>query len=141
MSDLTRWFDSRRSPFELFQRLFEGDPVASAEIRVEELVDDGELVVRAELPGIDPETDVDVSVSEGQLRIEAHREERQEEKEKGGYRTEFRYGSFTRTLALPEGASADDVTATYTDGVLEIRVPIPEQKPARLSNKIEVKRG
>ena len=141
MSDLTRWFDSRRSPFELFQRLFEGDPIASAEIRVEELVDDGELVVRAELPGIDPETDVDVSVSEGQLRIEAHREERQEEKEKGGYRTEFRYGSFTRTLALPEGASADDVTATYTDGVLEIRVPIPEQKPARLSNKIEVKRG
>ncbi|KHL03482.1 Hsp20/alpha crystallin family protein [Sinomonas humi] len=141
MSDLTRWFDSRRSPFDLFQRLFEGDAVASAEIRVEELVDDGKLVVRAELPGIDPETDVDVSVSEGQLRIAAHREERQEEKEKGGYRTEFRYGSFTRTLALPEGASADDITATYTDGVLEIRVPIPEQKPARLSNKIEVKRG
>lgn len=97
--------------------------------------------MRAELPGIDPERDVDVSISEGQLRIDAHREERQEEKEKGGYRTEFRYGSFTRTLALPEGASADDVTATYTDGVLEVRVPIPEQKPARISNKIEVKRG
>ncbi|WP_334172174.1 Hsp20/alpha crystallin family protein [Sinomonas sp.] len=141
MSDLTRWFDSRRSPFELFQRLFEGEDVASAGIKVEELVEDGKLVVRAELPGIDPERDVDVSISEGQLRIDAHREERQEEKEKGGYRTEFRYGSFTRTLALPEGASADDVTATYTDGVLEVRVPIPEQKPARISNKIEVKRG
>lgn len=141
MSDLTRWFDSRRSPFELFQRLFEGDDVASAGIKVEELVDDGKLVVRAELPGIDPERDVDVSISEGQLRIQAHREERQEEKEKGGYRTEFRYGSFTRTLALPEGVSGDDVTATYTDGVLEVRVPIPEQKPARLSNKVEVKRG
>ncbi|WP_138445377.1 Hsp20/alpha crystallin family protein [Sinomonas susongensis] len=141
MSDLTRWFDSRRSPFELFQRMFEGEEVASTGIKVEELVDDGKLVVRAELPGIDPERDVDVSISEGQLRIEAHREERQEEKEKGGYRTEFRYGSFTRTLKLPEGASADDVTATYTDGVLEVRVPIPEQKSARLSNKIEVKRG
>ena len=75
------------------------------------------------------------------MRIKAHREERQEEKEKGGYRTEFRYGSFSRTLRLPEGATADDVKATYTDGVLEVRVPIPEQKAARVSNRIEVKRG
>lgn len=141
MSELTRWFDSRRTPFELLQRLFEGDDVASAGIKVEELVDDGKLVVRAELPGIDPEKDVDVSVSGNQLRIDAHREERQEEKEKGGYRTEFRYGSFSRVLRLPEGASADDVTATYKDGVLEVRVPLPEQKQGPASSKVEVKRG
>jgi len=141
MSDLTRWFDPRgRGPFELFERLFEGEGGAAG-IKVEELMDGNELVVRAELPGIDPENDVDVSISEGALTIQAHREERQEEKEKGGYRTEFRYGSFSRTLRLPEGATADDVKATYTDGVLEVRVPIPEQKAARMSNKIQVKRG
>lgn len=140
MSDVTKWFDSRRSPFELFERLFEGESGASG-IKVEELMDGNELVVRAELPGIDPDKDVDVSITEGALRINAHREERQEEKEKGGYRTEFRYGSFSRTLRLPEGATADDVKATYTDGVLEVRVPIPEQKAARVSNRIEVKRG
>ncbi|NUP73909.1 MAG: Hsp20/alpha crystallin family protein [Sinomonas sp.] len=139
MSEIAKWFDTRRSPFDLLERLFEGDRNGDGAIRVEELVDDNRLVVRAELPGIDPENDVDVSVRANHLRIDAHREERKEEKGKGGYRTEFRYGSFSRTIPLPEGATEQDIEATYTDGVLEVRVPIPEQKRTE-AKKIEVKR-
>jgi HSP20 family protein len=138
MSELARWFDARRSPFDLLERLFEGDREGAGAIRVEELVDGNRLVVRAELPGVDPEKDVDVSIQNGSLLINAHREERKEEKEKGGYRTEFRYGSFSRTIGLPEGATEQDIDATYADGVLEVRVPIPEKRDAR--KKIEVKR-
>ena len=140
MSDLVRWFDNRRTPFELIERLFEGD-TQSAAIKVEEVRDGDSLVVRAELPGIDPEKDVDVSISEGALHISAHREERTEEKAKGSYRSEFRYGSFERTLPLPDGATPDSVTASYKDGVLEVRVPIPETPPAPPSSKVPVTRG
>ncbi|MDQ4503026.1 Hsp20/alpha crystallin family protein [Sinomonas sp. ASV322] len=139
MSDMTKWFEGRRTPFDLIERLFEGD-VASGAIKVEQVIDGDALVVRAELPGIDPEKDVDVSVSGGELRINAHREEKIEYKERGSYRSEFRYGSLSRTLPLPKGAKEGDVTASYKDGVLEVRVPIPVQ-PAGAGTKIEVKRG
>ncbi|NUP74128.1 MAG: Hsp20/alpha crystallin family protein [Sinomonas sp.] len=140
MSDVAKWFEGRRSPFELLERLFEGE-AAAPEIKVEEVIDGDALVIRAELPGIDPERDADVSISEGELRIQARREEKIEYKERGTYRSEFRYGSFSRTLPLPEGANQSDITATYRDGVLEIRVPIPAEPTQRPSTKIEVKRG
>lgn len=139
MSELTRWFDTRRSPFDLLERLFEGDRDGAGAIRVEELVDGNDLLVRAELPGVDPEKDVDIRVQDHSLLISAHREERKEEKAKGGYRTEFRYGSFSRTLPLPEGATEQDIQASYKDGVLEVRVPVPERKQTT-AKKIEVKR-
>lgn len=151
MSELARWFDARRpfdllerrTPFELLERLFEGDAATTAAIKVEEVIDEGTLVIRAELPGIDPTKDVDVSISDGSLHIEAHREEKKEQKAKGGYRSEFRYGSFARTLRLPEGVTQDDVTATYKNGVLEVRVPLPKEpeEPAPKRSKIEVKPG
>jgi len=72
-------------------------------MKVEEIQEDGTLVVRAELPGLDPDKDVDVSVSDGVLHISAKREERNEKKDKGTYRSEFRYGEFSRDLALPSG--------------------------------------
>ncbi|WP_415856827.1 Hsp20/alpha crystallin family protein [Sinomonas sp. G460-2] len=141
MSDLTKWFDQRRSPFELLDRLFQGE-ASGAEIRVEQVIDGEALVVRAELPGIDPDRDVDVSISEGSLRIKARREEKIEYKERGSYRSEFRYGSFSRSLPMPEGTTQDDVTATYKDGVLEVRVPIPPQAaPPPQSTKINVTRA
>lgn len=139
MSELTRWFDTRRSPFDLLERLFEGDRDGAGAIRVEELVDGNDLLVRAELAGVDPEKDVDIRVQDHSLLISAHREERKEEKAKGGYRTEFRYGSFSRTLPLPEGATEQDIQASYKDGVLEVRVPVPERKQTT-AKKIEVKR-
>jgi len=96
-------------------------------LRVEEFHDGDTLVVRAELPDIDPEKDVDVTTSDGVVRIHAHREQKAEHKGKRGYRSEFRYGEFERDIALPQGAVADDVKATYSNGMLEVRIPCPEK--------------
>ena len=92
-------------------------------MRVEEYRDGDDVVVRAELPGIDPDQDVEVSVADGILHIEAHREEQSEQKEKDGYRSEFRYGSFSRSFVLPANTDEENVSASYNDGVLEVRLP------------------
>jgi HSP20 family protein len=109
-------------------------------MRVEEFADQGSLVVRVEMPGIDPDKDVDLSVSNGVLHIRAQREERAETKEQDVYRSEFRYGSFERRVQLPAGAGDRDVSATYKDGILEVRVPLPEQPEASVT-KVPVSRG
>jgi HSP20 family protein len=96
-------------------------------LRVEEFHDGDTLVVRAELPDIDPDKDVDITTGDRVVRIHAHREQKAEHKEKRGYRSEFRYGEFEREIALPSGAVGDDVKATYSDGVLEVRIPCPEK--------------
>ncbi|MGM9470642.1 Hsp20/alpha crystallin family protein [Pseudarthrobacter sp. YS3] len=140
MADLMKWFDTRRSPVELIERLFEGDTAASG-IRVEESVEGNTLVVRAELPGIDPEKDVSVAVVDGALEIKAERREKTEQKDKNSYRSEFRYGSFVRRLALPDGVDQDDITASYKDGVLEVRTPVPETAPKPAARKIEIQRS
>ena len=100
------------------------DAGGPGQIRVEEVMDGGELVVRAELPGVDPDKDVEITVSDHTLRIKAERRQETKVEEKDGYRSEFRYGTFVRTLNLPAGATDDDVKATYSDGVLEVRLPV-----------------
>lgn len=115
---------------DLFRRVldFEFEP---GWVRVEEFVDDDTLVVRAELPDIDPDKDVELSVAGGVLHIRAQREEKTEKREKDLYRSEFRYGSFVRNVTLPEDVKDEDITASYKDGILEVRAPLPagEQKP------------
>jgi HSP20 family protein len=114
---------------DLFRRFFDTDPWDPAWLRVEEFRDGDDLVVRAELPGVDPDEDVEVSVCDGVLSIHAHRREESEAREKEGYRSEFRYGSFSRTVVLPPGTDDSAVRAAYTDGVLEVRAPVgPEPK-------------
>jgi HSP20 family protein len=93
-------------------------------IRVEEVVEDGTLVIRAELPGVDPDRDVELTVEKGMLVLHAERREANEEEGRILRRSEFRYGSFSRIMALPAGATEHDVKATYTDGILEVRVPV-----------------
>ena len=88
-------------------------------IRVEEYSEDGDYTVKAELPGIDPDEDLDITVDHGVLTVRA---ERREEK-KDGKRSEFRYGAFTRSLRLPAGVKEDDIKADYHDGVLTVTVP------------------
>lgn len=107
-------------------------------IRVEEFRDDGTLVVRADLPGIDPDKDVELTVSDGMLRIHAERREEDKKEDKGYLRRELRYGSLSRTLPLPEGVTESDITATYKAGTLEIRVPEPKQAEA---TKIPISRS
>lgn len=92
-------------------------------IRLEEDVTDGHYVVRAELPGIDPAKDVDITVSDSHLTIKAERSERNQ----ANGRSEFSYGSFVRTIALPSGANADDIKATYDKGILTVDVTVPKE--------------
>jgi len=100
-------------------------------IRVEEYREDGTVVIRADLPGIDPDKDVELTVSDEMLHIKAERREEEKREEQGYVRQEVRYGSLSRSLPLPEGVTEADITASYKDGVLEIRIPAPEREPAK----------
>jgi HSP20 family protein len=106
-------------------------------LRIEEYADGDDWVIRAELPGIDPERDAEVSVDNGVLTVAAERREESTEGDEGkpGYRSEFRYGSYRRSLRLPPDVTVDDVTATYADGILEVRVPrsVERPKPAKVA--------
>ncbi|MBB5916724.1 HSP20 family molecular chaperone IbpA [Nocardia transvalensis] len=104
-------------------------------LRVEDTVDDGRYVVRAEIPGIDPAKDLEVSVHNGQLTIRAERSEKHEEKG----RSEFSYGSFTRTVTLPASAQEEGIEAAYAQGILTVTVPLSEPKTE--VKKVEVTSG
>jgi len=110
-------------------------------MRVEEFLEDDMCVIRAELPEVDPDKDVEISVVDGILHIRAEREERREEDRPDGYRSEFHYGRFERSIQLPKGATESDVKATYKDGILEIRVPAPKAAEAKPAAKIPVARS
>jgi len=92
-------------------------------IRLEDEMVAGHYLLRAELPGIDPDTDVDITVRDGQLTIKAQRTEKNETKG----RSEFSYGSFMRSVTLPPGAKDEEIKATYDKGILTVDVAVPEQ--------------
>lgn len=140
-----------RSSRELVNRLWTGwpfdegtwawpqpGPGSPAPVRVEEVVADGQVVIRAELPGVDP-ADIEVVVDAGVLTVRAERHQRTRDSDARGYRSEFRYGSFERQVRLPQGTSSEVVSATYADGVLEVRMPAPPS--ATGARRIEVERG
>jgi HSP20 family protein len=135
MSNLMRWPGGDIA--EPFRRLLEGE--SGSWLRVEEYRDGDSMVVKAEVPGIDPEKDVDITLIGDELRIDVRHEETSEHKDKRGYRTEFRYGTFSRAVRLPGPVNETDVRASYTDGVLEVRIPAPEQSGTQ-SWKIPVSR-
>ena len=128
---LDDWFDrwpglfTRRWP-EAFGAL----PFAES-FRVEERTEsDGTIVIRAELPGVDPDDGIEVTVDGKRLTIRAHREERSEDRENDTVRSEVRYGSMVRSFRLPEGADEDSISATCDSGILEVRVPCAGEPPA-----------
>lgn len=101
-------------------------------MRLEDEMKDGLYEIRAELPGVDPSDDIEVTVLDGQLTIKA---ERAQTKESNGH-SEFSYGSFARTVPLPTGADEDDINATYDRGILTVTVPLAEDHPAE--KRVEV---
>jgi HSP20 family protein len=114
---LSEWFDWFDAGWPSLTEMWRG---AFHPIRIEDQLESDRYVIRAELPGIDPEKDVEVTVENGVLSLSAERQERSSEKG----RSEFRYGSFRRRVTLPQGAQEDAVEANYRDGILEISVPI-----------------
>jgi HSP20 family protein len=104
------------------------------QFKVEEFTEGGQLVVRAELPGVDPDKDVDISIVDGNLCIRAERRHEEKIEQRDYRRSEIRYGSFSRVLPLPAHAKEDDIKASYRDGVLEVRAPVDENagKPSRI---------
>ena len=104
-------------------------------VRVEDFVEDGTYVLRAEMPGIDPDKDVVVDISGDILTIKGERREEHQERQ----RHEFHYGSFSRSISLPRHADVDEITASYKDGVLELRVPFEKSAPE--PRKIPIQRS
>ena len=91
------------------------------------------FVLRADLPGL-AEEDVNIEVEDRVLTVSGERKSEQAESKEGYHRVERAFGSFSRSLTLPEGVDADAVTASFDRGVLEVRIPKPEQrKPRKIS--------
>ncbi|MGL5810893.1 MAG: Hsp20/alpha crystallin family protein [Nocardioides sp.] len=106
-------------------------------VRVEDFVEDGVYVVRAEVPGIDPDKDLQVTLDNDVLTIRGERRQEQRDRE----HREFHYGSFSRSLRLPTGTRADDITAAYADGVLELRAPVDIEQATPLTIPIKRSNG
>ncbi len=115
--DLADWLESS----------WTGPPpfLAGRVFRLEESIRDDRYVIRAELPGLDPENDIEVTVEGRILTISAERRQQ----DKGSCRSEFRYGSLARAVRLPARVDPADVTARYDKGVLEVSVPAGVVKP------------
>jgi HSP20 family protein len=93
---------------------------------------DAELVYAFDLPGI-PEDKISLEYEDGSLTLAATRERVEEVKSDRYYRTERRFGSFQRTLGLPQGVTENDIAAAYANGVLEVHVRKPQEpKPRRI---------
>ncbi|HEX5075775.1 MAG TPA: Hsp20/alpha crystallin family protein [Gemmatimonadaceae bacterium] len=98
---------------------------------------DNDFVVRADLPGLSKD-DVNVDVDNGVLTISGERRSENEENREGYFRSERSYGSFWRTVPLPEGVNEDQVKASFKDGVLEVTMPKPPAETSK-RRRIEVK--
>ena len=119
----------------LFNTLFDAPAPANGQARrwipamdLVETVD--EFVLRADLPGL-TEENVNIEFEDGVLTISGERKSEHEEKKEGFYRVERSYGSFSRSLTLPEGVDPDAVKASFDRGVLEVRIPKPEERKPR----------
>jgi HSP20 family protein len=120
----------------LFDRFFEGraaNGTARRWIPAMDLVEtDDRLVLRGDLPGMS-EDDIDIEIKDSVLTVSGERKAESEEKGKGYHRVERAFGSFSRSLTLPQGIDADQVKAEFDKGVLEVTIPKPaEAKPTRV---------
>jgi HSP20 family protein len=97
---------------------------------------DEHFVLKADLPGL-AEDDVNIEVEDNVLTISGERKAEHEDKREGYVRVERAYGSFRRSLTLPEGVDPETVTASFDKGVLEVRIPKPEErKPRRVAIQV-----
>jgi HSP20 family protein len=136
-SEFDRWFGEPARPFFRWPSLRRR---AISEVgwypEIDVFERDNRLVTKIDLPGMKKE-DVKVEVTDGQLAISGERKSEAEEKGEEFYRCEREYGSFYRSVPLPEGAKLEDVKAIFADGVLEVSVPLPAQPESKV-RKVEI---
>lgn len=125
MPAMARWRGGVATPFDWSNLSWL--PMFTPQIRIEEFQEEDRYVVRAELPGIDPDKDIEITCTEGELRLRVERTEEQRDK----VHSEFHYGSFFRSLPLPPGAQADAITARYSDGILTVDIPTRNEPPEK----------
>jgi len=145
MTTLVRWNTGSWAPIRemtamqnelsrLMNGLYEGDGRQTQEWvpTLDAWETESELVYAFDLPGIKQE-EISVEAHDGTLVVSAERTRSSDVSQESYHRVERRYGTFTRSVGLPQGVSEDSITASYTDGVLEIHVPKPEQaKPKKI---------
>ena len=122
----------------LFDAFFGGEREARRWVPPMDLVEaEDHFVLKADLPGM-VEGDVSIEVQDGALTISGERKAEHESRERGWYRIERSFGSFSRSLTLPDGVDADGIVAQFDRGVLEVRIPKPEERKPR---RVEIKAG
>jgi len=126
--DPFEWMDS---PMTMIRPLF------GQGMRMEDYVKEGRYIVRAELPGVDPQKEIEVSVNDGILSIRAERREEEIDKT----HSEFRYGSFSRRIVLPPGADEDHIEASYDKGILEVAVDLKVKEAKKAEKHISIKQA
>jgi HSP20 family protein len=137
LHDVDRWFGKREEPFFAVPRTLE----AFTWLPDLEVVErEHQLVVRVDLPGLKPE-EVTVTVTGDALTIEGERKLETEKTENEWYRTERTYGRFFRTVPLPDGIRPEEVKATFANGVLEVKVPLPVVEAKAPRRKVEIGAG
>ncbi len=141
------------SPFELMRRftedmdrIFEGTRSGSSSSSmllwsppIEVSEKDGKLTISAELPGLTKD-DVKVELTQAGVSIRGERKHEQEDRREGLYRSERSYGSFRRTIPIPEEANVEQARATFDNGLLTVSVPVPETHVRRREIPIESSR-
>ena len=121
VSEVNRMFDDVLGNLARRPRGQQGIEVTEWASAIDVVTEDGNLVVRAELPGVKQE-DVDITLHNNVLTISGERKAEQEEERGGYYVRERRYGSFSRSLTVPEGVDESKIHARYENGVLEVTV-------------------
>ena len=122
----------------LFNTLFDRNSEARGWTPAMDLVEaEDHFLLRADLPGL-REEDVNIEVRDNTLRVSGERRAEHEQRERGWYRLERQFGKFSRALTLPEGVNADAIEASFDHGVLEVKIPKPEERKPR---RIEIKGG
>lgn len=126
-TEINRIFNALLEPFEGTGRVQRWVPA------IDLVEQDDHFLLKADLPGLS-EDDVAVEVQDGTLTISGERKAEHEERERGWYRVERSFGSFSRSLALPDGIDPEGIQASFDRGVLEVRIPKPEErKPRRIA--------
>ena len=129
-NEFDRMFGDPLWPSPSFRALTLPEAVAWAP-KVDVFEKDNRLITKVDLPGMKKE-DVKVEVTDGRLALSGERKHESEEKKDTFYRSEREYGSFCRTVPLPDGVKLEDIKATFADGVLEVSIPLPARADAKV---------